>query len=50
MERSDEPIYVRNYSGINSDTNTPEGRTFVRAESWVAIILMIFYIIGRIVE
>lgn len=47
MERSDEPIYVRSYTGINDDTDTPEGRTFVQFESVLLIVLGIMYVIGH---
>ena len=47
MERSDEPIYARVYTGINDDIDTPEGRTYVRLESAVGSVLLIFYIIGH---
>ena len=47
MERSDEPIYARVYTGINDDIDTPEGRTFVAAESAIAAMLLTFYLIGH---
>lgn len=50
MERSDEPIYVRVEEGINDDINTPEGRTFVDAQSVIALVLLVCYIIGHYVD
>lgn len=46
MDRPDEPIYVRVTDGINDDINTPEGKTFMQAESVIAIVLIICFIVG----